>query len=209
MGADTRIYIPAYVKAKDIGEVCAVLCGNKVDSSGDFPVVDSFEVTTNDFSSGEMIGLSFLDPLGKSRHMSLFYEHSDVKLYNHKMISARSNFLWVGLGRKLVDIYGGKLDYNDGDNVSVDYEVLPKDAILKMKLFDEFKDSGYYARKDFLKSLPPLSLGDLEYGAENCAYGKTDDFDELYMRFAELGMIHLDKEVDNVRNSGSKKCKKV
>jgi hypothetical protein len=119
-------------------------------------------VTVETTSVPHMLHLDFKAPQGQTLvdgmawHYCSFhyeYERSDGRL-----LMPRSNAFWVAIGKRLVDFFGGTVDYNDCDDVEVDYQ-RPKKS---RKLNAPTSGAEWTAFQERLLAVKPLSAKELE-----------------------------------------------
>lgn len=168
MGINCRIMLPDRIRVNDVAEVMGALTRLPVmkqffqGQDRDWSVrVEGIKVQPSSIS--ECCEIQWITP-DNERHFVLYhFEPSEVV---GRLMMPRSTAFWVAVGKRLVDFFGGELDYNDCDRKSVDYrrkrrtDCMPNDG----KAWDRFQE-----RK--LKITP---ITDEEYAdaAKHAAYGE-------------------------------------
>jgi len=88
-----------------------------------------------------------------------------------RLLLPRSTPFWIALGVRLVDFFGGTVDYSDCDSVDVDYQVAAKSAL------DNGPTDGeaWNVMQQRIIDLKPLSRQEIEAAAAFASY-PTDDY---------------------------------
>lgn len=120
MGISTNIYLPGNVRFKDVMTVIGVTVGldkKKRDIGGGSYYVDVDGIQARTYNSQpDMVNIEF-----GNRFCHWFFEHySD--LGDRVLLCGDSDF-WRIVGNRLVDFFGGYVDYDDCDEIDFDYEV--------------------------------------------------------------------------------------
>lgn len=134
MSIDTRIYLQAHATPKKVFEVLQKCTGEEFEyRSFDNKHFDSSK--PSDYNNQwhlkakanqnnievelDYVSFSFVDPVGNNYNClyHLYVEDDDNSFNNEKVLSPKSHPVWIALGRRLVDFFGGKLIYADcGDH---------------------------------------------------------------------------------------------
>lgn len=129
MGVDCKIYLPDNVQIHDVARVMGIAAGLpftkepighedawSVKVEGAY--IDPSRVVTlaNISLSGKLID-------GEFRHDAIYHFEASQK---GRLLMPRSTAFWIGIGRRLVDFFGGHVDYNDCDEIYDDYIKIPK-----------------------------------------------------------------------------------
>jgi len=123
MGVDTNIYLPIDVDIEDIGRVMSILMGNKPKLGKGYDnsfscCVGGFKFEHTNTPHMTMIlftpeGGKFID--GQDTHYCHFFycnrEEQTGEITN--CLYPRSNPFWCALGKRLVQFFGGKVQFND------------------------------------------------------------------------------------------------
>jgi hypothetical protein len=144
MGCDTVISLPTNVRLKDVANVIGVLSGyraRKMCLSGGAWATNVPSVRTKGIESIPECAHIFV---GDEIRVMYHFEHITDDPRIGRVIQPASTPFWVAVGRRLVDFFGGEVDYNDCDNSAVDYSVpaksneenCPKDG----KEWDDFQE---------------------------------------------------------------------
>lgn len=115
MGVDCRINLPADVRLSDVAEAIGILLGCKperhdFDRGGWCCRVPGAETTPASVDTCAEIKIK--PPKGEPRW---FLYHFEVE-YDGRLIMPRATDVNIALGRRLVQFFGGRLDYNDCDS---------------------------------------------------------------------------------------------
>ena len=165
MGVDVHILLPAAVRFSDVVTLVGVLAGVPFRRNAHFGWVEFPESGPIGMPSSiaEMANIN-VPFQGKVRNTSFHFE-SDKGAEWRTMIP-RSNGFWCAIGKRLVNFFGGKVQYQDY-NDSWDLEVEPKPAqFLQHNSNDEFA-----AFHDAMALEKPLSEDEIAEGLANSAYG--------------------------------------
>ncbi len=123
MGINCTIRLPDNVRADDVATVIGVAVGCKATyekfstggSDGGSTNVPGVKVTTTSVPSMAYI-------IFDRRHCNYFFENES----GGRLVHCGDAPLWQAVGRRLVDFFGGQVDYNDCDDTDVDYKKRPK-----------------------------------------------------------------------------------
>jgi hypothetical protein len=123
MGVDTKIMLPGRVRLQDVARVLGALAGCKtelkVKPTYVYCQVDDVKVDnshTPECANIRWTGGGELKPDG---YVMFHYEPCE---FDGRLLMPRSTPWWIAAGKRLVDFFGGKVDFNDCDDVDVDYE---------------------------------------------------------------------------------------
>lgn len=122
MGCSTYIYLPGNVRVRDVASVMGAIMGcpkrfeNFSSGSDGYTKVDNVEVESTGCPELAYIKI-------KNR---VAYYHFETFEDNKRLVSTNSTSFWNVVGRRLVDFFGGYVDYNDCDETEVDYVVASK-----------------------------------------------------------------------------------
>ena len=125
MGANCQIVLPHNVRVEDVATVMAILAGSPPEKNFFGPADSMWSTRSGGFAENTtiigMVAIRFAD-----RYAHYFFEPDE---YNGRLISCRSTPFWCAMANRLVDFFGGVVDYNDCDDSDIDYEVEPKSDI--------------------------------------------------------------------------------
>lgn len=101
---------------------------------------------------------------GVSNHFVFYFFESSV---GGRLLSPKSTAFWLAIGHRLVDFYGGSIDYSDSDNIDVNYWKQPKSrAENAPEDGDDWRDF-----QERLLRVQPLTSEEVATYADKAAYG--------------------------------------
>lgn len=119
-----RIYLPSKARIADVGDVLAILTWTKPQKNIVSTATTKYYTTVNasinmssDYSANSTAIYWKLYGIGKKVNKTFFFEFGDGF---HGMMFATTDFGLI-LGKRLVDFFGGKIDFNDADKITCDY----------------------------------------------------------------------------------------
>ena len=210
MSEDTHIIFPVHIRSKHILCVVAKIMavphtigahrGGRIDPSRPagldnrwhiafddshqqigFVAVDS-EITKTDSGISD---LTFTDPAG-GRHSWMFFPESDFE--DRKVLLPNAGALPVAVGRRLVEFFGGQLQFRGArDDVVVDRS----QALFPQRTHDQDVDERYFQFQNALAAVPRLSAQELVQGAADCAMRLTATEKNLRVRLAAMDVEEL------------------
>jgi hypothetical protein len=116
-------------------------------------VIESVPSMVNLEIEGELID-------GKSQHSVSF--HFEYNSKGEKGISPESTPFWIALSKKLVDFYGGKIDYKDTDLSDLDYEVKSQRRYVTHETWQKNENAKF--------AIKPLTIMDLKEVENDAAF---------------------------------------
>lgn len=162
MGVDVCLTLSVGSRLHDVANAIGILAGLPVTSDSGFYQLRG--VTTRTTPIPEAPEIVILGRLidGESAHSVMFhYENAGGC---PQMIPPSTAF-WIAVCRRLVDFFGGSLDYQDCDSVSVNYrKPCPR------KRNDPSDGKPWHAFQAALYSLKPLTTADLDKAKKWAAY---------------------------------------
>lgn len=144
MGVDCNILLPHEANVESVANIMGVVSGlvpTKIHFSGnlgnDFYVqVPGAVIETNTKSiAPNMLTIMLTAPDGKTlvdgetAHMAYYFFQSGINYdddihryrYTGALLSVRSTAYWISVGKRLVDYFGGIIDYCDCDDTFINY----------------------------------------------------------------------------------------
>jgi hypothetical protein len=171
MGVNARITLPAAARLRDVADVMGALAGHVMTKQ-------PFSQKSDGWSAGRPRGakgiriepckamvewvLIFLDntadvqlPDGQCSHYVMY--HFEGGKNGERLMLPPSTEFWIAIGKGLVDFFGGSIDYNDCDDVAVDYEQTAREDI------HAETDDGWYSLQNRKLAVCALTQSDLKY----------------------------------------------
>lgn len=208
MSTNTRILLPLYVRADRVAEVVGKVVGTPfviktLDSRAPaqeihgmpepcgeghcwhlvFPRRPDFGIQPNadlaDISFGQ---LRFTD-LAETTHEWSF--HAEVEEEDGKMLHPGSHGLGAAVGRRLVDFFGGRVDYHDLDNPP-SYKKSPRRAKYPTKTPGQSSDDRFYQFYNTLLAEPLLTSDELRQGAALSSCGEVRECEEKLIAVLDI-----------------------
>jgi len=125
MGVDTKIMLPSKVRARTVSSVLGRIVGfegikTALGGGAWYTQVEGISINNNP----QVVGLADItwDKAPGPRTRGYVAYHFEVE-DGGRLLMPPSTAFWLAVGHRLVDFFGGKLDYNDCDNSEVDYKV--------------------------------------------------------------------------------------
>lgn len=122
MGVDCEIHLPDDVQIRDVADVLGILAGNKKEwreSKGARWVgVENVSISGNTFPGLACITLPYCATKRDEIYVLYHFEPG----CGGRLLMPRSTAWWIAAGKRLVDFFGGSIDFNDCDDSDVDYE---------------------------------------------------------------------------------------
>lgn len=171
MSIDCKIILPHTTRGEEIGEVVWIAAGlpfkweSHSHSGGTF---HSVRIAAEPVTPSKLPGLSWLRFKGSSvdddDHQAVI--HHDY--WDGKLVSARGTPFWIAIGIKLVDFFGGWIDYRDDDDSFNDYQKEP--------VFVEEHDDKelFQAFHDALRAIKPITKEEFALAVPLSAYGDEE-----------------------------------
>jgi len=176
MGVDTIVTLPAQVRVRDVAKVISILLGNeknveKIGSSNQFEVAYPPVEIKDAYPGSALIEVScanapkIADVNGSGKRViSYHYEWGDGSKRGVLLASTASS---IALGVALVNFFGGSVNFNDCDDVDVDYKQ-PTRSDVRSK-----KDSAFINLKKRIIALQPLTEEQILIHEKKAAYKST------------------------------------
>lgn len=174
MGVDAVILLPPHVDDDDVCEMMAVFAGARPyrrdfggGHSGWSAHVDGVSYRAEGHGRFPiLVEVGFDDALGRRRHAHYFTRHGAS---GGPMIRPRSTPFWIALGRRLIAVFGGSLNYQDSTG-EIDESVDPAAALLTPEDCEEGNNEGFYKRQNALMSAKAVTAQELLSASEASAY---------------------------------------
>jgi hypothetical protein len=167
MGVDCKIFLPPQVAVDYVACAIAIAGGakweNRVIGGGQpFEVVEVPSLSVKAGSVITLVDVSFRDDTRDVPHR-IFY-HFEFGTRGERGLMPRSHPYWLAVGKKVVDAFGGRLDYADCDDQYNDYE-----APLRWPE-DWESNAGFEKLQDILRSITPVTDDDMRAMLDHSAY---------------------------------------
>lgn len=169
MGTDCRIILPDNVVVGNVSKVLGRLAGLPVERHHHDPrtwwaKVKGAKVETT--SVPEMVMIRWGD-----RHTTYHFEYGP----GGRLMLPRSTAFWLAAGNRLIEFFGGSIDWNDCDATDVDREFPAKTRA------ENSPEDGepWYDFQDRLMALKPLHRDEIEAMREHAAYA-SDSYSYAY-----------------------------
>jgi hypothetical protein len=168
MGVDATIRLPEDVRVTDVADVMGILAGlpftqEPLTGGGSYVKVKGVKVETS--GCPEMVIIQLTGNLvdGEPIHTAFYHFESDDG--KGRQVGVRSTPFWIALGRQLAAFFGGSMDYNDCDEVDVNY------VADKPRADNRHTSNGaWVAFQEDLAKIQPLTEYDLNRAREFAAY---------------------------------------
>lgn len=170
MGVDCEIYLPATARLDDIQDVIAILIGNKPNKkelpSGNFFIrVEGARARVCD-GTPEMCVIHLEE---NPFNAQMCYVHFEVErrdgksMAGYKKLSSKSRPVWIAIGRRLVDCFGGfMIDKDSADEIT--YRKKPR------KDNDANDGEEWDGLKRRIFEIQPLTKADIQEAKKYAAY---------------------------------------
>ena len=178
MGTDCKIYLPSNVQVDYVASAIGVLSGLKpkkkyFDKQHDGWAVDVPGVgVENTTTSVSMVNIMISHPNMSmplvdgeySHHVRYFFEGTDPDGKPCRTLMPRSTAYWISIGRGLLKLFGGKIDYNDCDDIEINEKLPP------WKHSSAEDGEPWYALQNRILNIKPLTEKDLIDNDKHAAY---------------------------------------
>jgi hypothetical protein len=178
MGIDTRIHLPANVQVGDVAKVIGILAGLppvktileqcRRDDAW-FVRVEGITVTGT-LGVPEMASINLKGKLidGQEVHNVFYHFEDSDDRGDWRLLMPRSTAFWIAMGRRLIDFFGGYMDYADYDDERVDYE-----SPVKPWRENAPEDGAQWqAFQERVFNVIPLTKADIKACQQFAAYGR-------------------------------------
>lgn len=172
MGVDMRVKLPGNVQVNKVAKVMGAYAGCTPvkrffpnDSKGGWCAeVRDVKVTTT--TVPEMAQITIDCPMIDGQVSHFCFYHFEPECGVGRLMLPRSTAFWIALMTKVVDFFGGELDYQDCDDVDVNYSV-------PAKTLEENSPSDGEAWYDFqnrILAIKPLTKDEWQAADQHAAY---------------------------------------
>jgi hypothetical protein len=132
-----------------------------------FEVVDVPSLSIKPGSVVGLVNVSFQDDIRRVPHT--FFYHFEFGTKGERGFMPRSHPYWLAVGKKVVNAFGGRIDYADCDDVYNDYEA----PVRWPEKWDDYP--GFGQLQDILRSISPVTREDMQAMLEHAAYPDVED----------------------------------
>lgn len=128
MGANCQITLPHAVKVRDVADVIAACSGVRpgkryLSHNGDWAAYcPGVEITPN-LNEPALANITWVAPEGDTR--SVLY-HFEWSAQGRGLMPPTTPF-WIAVGHRLVEFFGGSIDYNDCEGAGPDFSLPHRD----------------------------------------------------------------------------------
>lgn len=176
MGCDCRVYLPDNARLRDIQDVMGALMGFKKEkqelSGGWRAKVKGVKAENSGSGTVEMLILSGTLPDGPAKIARrengegfMAFWHWEGHPGFHQL-SVKSTSFWITVGKKLVDFFGGYVDFNDCDNKEKDYK-----KKVKTKSQNSPEDGKPWEKfQERIMAVEPITLAEFNANIKHAAY---------------------------------------
>ena len=165
MGVDAKIFLPPQVAVHYVAEAIAIAGGAQWEKSvlrDDLEVVSVPSLELKPSSVITLAEIRFHDSIRNQPHWIAY--HFEFGGKGERGVMPRSHPYWLAVGKKVVDAFGGRIDYADCDDSSNDYEA-------PVRWPEGWEDGpGYQALQAILRSITPVTDEDIRAMEEYAAY---------------------------------------
>lgn len=172
MGVNTSITLPAQVQLRDVALVLAALDGVPMvrhhftfgnggwgaDLEGG--IGKHIIYSTNDHLP-ECVGIRWISAEGKARYVLYHFEFG--RAGHHGLLPGATPW-WIVAGKRLVDVFGGIVDFDDCDNKDQDYVQPIADDI------SASNGEAWYRWQERLLAVKPITQEELDEARQYAAY---------------------------------------
>jgi hypothetical protein len=173
MGTDCRVYLYPSAKIDDVAKVMGALAGCEVASKmiggthgKPFPVTEVKEAEAVVSTMPEMSCIRITG--GKAKEWGLWpywhWEPDRPPFRGARLIMMRSTAQKVALAKRLVDFFGGVVDYNDCDSSDNDYSKPER------KGMDKSINKNFHALQAAMLEVKPVTEKEIKAAAKWAAY---------------------------------------
>lgn len=163
MGVDTCIYIPDTVRIRDLANAIGILAGLKIETENEYKTVKGIEVKNSSVLG--CVDIDFKSPIDKENHNVML--HLEPKMRNYKLLMPRSTPFWLAIGIRLINHFGGLMDFNDSDAIDFD------ESRQENPLNGAYDGETWRMKQEELYSLEPMTKEEVNAMNKYAAYKET------------------------------------
>jgi hypothetical protein len=164
MGVGTYAILPEHVRLTDVADVVAIRAGlpfeRQAFESGEGTTVWVHGVNVRGHAEvPAMATIELRGPMvdGEHAHTCTFHFENDYGAGGRLLVSQAATPFWQAVLRGVVDVFGGTVDYEDTDNIQVDYG----SPGLYNVLWNANDGDAWEAKMDAVAAVKPLTKDDL------------------------------------------------
>jgi hypothetical protein len=167
MGTDCKITFPGDVRADDAAKVIGILlgCEKHWTESGNARWVDVDNAKVGHTSMPKCAEITAEGPMGTVRALW----HFEFGEGASRGMLPTSRPTWIAIARRMVEFFGGKVDYQDTDAVEVNYS-----AKKPRKVNNPSDDKAWDDFHNELWQLKPLTKAEIEKCRKLAGYPEAD-----------------------------------
>jgi hypothetical protein len=171
MGVNARIYLPPPVRLDYVSIALAIAGGARWENFDlqEGTGVQAVRVPSLDLRSPGgapcIAAVEFRDSMrNERRHLLYYFEFGDK---GERGLMPASRPYWLAVGKKLVDTFGGRIDYSDFDDCHNDYEV-------ENRWPEDWEDTAFVRLEDMLRAIQPVTREEIRAMEKFAAYSESD-----------------------------------
>lgn len=206
MGVDTRIMLPLHVRSEHAIKFAARVMGEECEmrtfpNTSWKPRTLTVEETARPFDpdapssadnpwhlrftgpkkeviseSGVDFGRFEFHDINGGFYSWLFFQETENEEY--KLLNPSSYPVAIAVGRRLVEFFGGKMQYSDHAD-TIDYEVEPANALFPPKAPGQDSDARWYQFYNALWNAPMITAQELRAAGKLASYGMEENDERL------------------------------
>lgn len=178
MSINTKIYLNPHAHPKEVLEVIQKSLGTDFIQSGLRNDFDPQKPTSKENSWSlklpkncgnieltdvDYFTLNIKDPLNQNYNTLFFFKGEDDPevLNNEKLLSPKCSTIWLALGKKLVDFFGGKMLFSDSSSKENEKWYINKKGSFPQKMKGQSGDDRWYQYYNSLSKVKILTTQDL------------------------------------------------
>lgn len=177
MGVDCVIQLPSMVYLNDVADAIGILAGCKAYKEN-FSSADGWSTRVE---SVEKKGPEYLPGCAaitfkrneKERYVLYHFEPSNMLTDEDpgRLLMPPSTAFWIAIGHRLVEIFGGKIFYNDCECDEIPNFENPE----RQKWVRGSNGDAWYERQEKLLAIKPLTEEEIESYTDYAAYGNVNN----------------------------------
>lgn len=159
MGVDCKIYLPPQVALDYVACAVALAGGARSEIAafgGDrpFEAIYVASLTVKPSTIATLANVVFHDEVRNVSHKLVY--HFEFGVAGERGFMPRSHPYWLAVGRKVVDAFGGRIDYDDSDDKYADYET-------PLRWPENWSgNAGFATLQEILRSIEPVTEDDIQ-----------------------------------------------